>query len=116
MNIENMKTLIGQLERLPDEKFWMPDFIVHPENFDRYRIPRAKDCGTVACIAGWVCLFNGQENNSNFAREWLGLRKLAAYDLFYGVWAGDKPLTYVTCSDAIGELKRLLAEAELGAN
>ncbi len=117
MNIENMKKLVGQLERLPDEKFDMSELITH------------RECGTVACIAGWASLLNGGpkrlresrrgKNNYtawNFAAKFLGIDPdgKETQDLFYGHWS-HKPLFAVTRTEATAELKRLIAAAEASA-
>lgn len=123
MNIENAKTLVGQLERLPDEKFFMACVISHPEG--PRRIGNA-DCDTVACIAGWCSLLNGGPQNDGapdedpiqFSQDFLGLSNEEASDLFFAhSWRGVKngsrrSLTEVTRPAAIAELNRMIAEAE----
>lgn len=117
MNIENAKKLVSQLERLPDEKFWMADYIIHPEDFAHISViaPKRGNCGTVACIAGWASLSNGgpnsEVNSFKWARDWLGLDMDDARYLFRGYWTA-KPLEEVTRSEAISELNRMIAEAE----
>lgn len=104
MHIENAKTLISELERLPDEKFDMRSYVQHGE------------CGTTACIAGWICLLHdGPDYNTwepfsaevafNFARNFLGLTDAEAVKLF---------LTHMqwTRADAVAELKRMVQETE----
>src|SRR5687768_11356038 len=78
MNIQHAEILLRQLERLPDEKFVMGDWIDH-------RGP----CGTVACVAGWAALLNGGPTDGTidtefWARDWLGLGHSDARRLFYG--------------------------------
>lgn len=115
MNIENAKKLVGQLERLPDEKFNMVELISH------------RECGTVACIAGWASILNGGPkvlreskrgaNNFtawNFASRFLGFDPDGeeATTLFYGRWPSGKGLLRTTRTEAIAELRRLIAKAE----
>lgn len=112
MNIENMNKLIGQLERLPDEKFDMMDYIQHNT-----------PCGTTACIAGWCSLLNGgpQEKGVDacfyFAREFLDLSDAEAMHLFMGRWS-PHPLKSqwemvhpASRSEAIDHLRSLVAGA-----
>lgn len=116
MNIENAKKLVSQLKRLPDEKFWMPVYILHPEEMIEYGIIPKKhlNCGTIGCIAGWAQMFNGPRACSEpaiRARKWLGLREQEALSLFVGAFS-RKRMDQITRTDAIAELNRLIAEAE----
>lgn len=115
MNIENAKKLVDQLKRLPDERFWMAEYIAHPEEFLELNVPRPASCGTVACIAGWASLANGGPNFYcdvyDWATEWLGLREEESWRLFLGEWS-PKNLSQITRSEAIAELERLIAAAQ----
>lgn len=118
MNIDNAKKLVGQLERLPDEKFWMSSWIAHPEEFAQVDVQREASCGTVGCIGGWAFMLNdgGERPESSrkitkFAQEFLGLTPGGAGALFYGTWTTKSPQD-ITRADAIAELNRLIAEAE----
>jgi hypothetical protein len=51
LNIPNLDRLISHLERLPEEKFNM--------GF----VQRKTECGTVACIAGYIQILNGDYTN-----------------------------------------------------
>lgn len=102
MNIENAKKLVGQLERLPDEKFDMSRYVQHNE------------CGTTACIAGWAALLNGgpeyrgsrdSDNVFYWAQDWLGLKYPTAQDLFLNHDGWPR-------AEAIAELNRMIAAAE----
>lgn len=125
MNIENAKKLVGQLERLPDEKFDMGVWVAHPEEFTQYRIRRPKSCGTIACIAGWAALSNRAELDDNiyyfgWAMDWLDLTQIEAEYLFLGHFVffknGNlKPKAHIKLADAIAELNRMIAEAEKAA-
>lgn len=117
MNIDNAKKLVGQLERLPDEKFWMASWIIHPEQ-QQYRlgIPKKhRSCGTIACIAGWAQLLNrprARLHPYTWAQKWLRLSEDDALKLFYGFFS-KKANSRITRSDAIAELNRLIAKAKL---
>lgn len=133
MNIERMKKLIGQLERLPDERFWMADWVMHPEDIEYYmengcihpilaeRFKEAQ-CETVACIAGWAALANGlipddpKARSSGYdiameARRWLELSHDEAHALFYGEWS-DGDASKITRTDAINYMRQMVADAE----
>lgn len=106
MNIKNAKTLVGQLKRLPDEKFDMGPLIAH------------RSCGTVACIAGYASILNGGPTEDddvsspyNFAQKWLGLNTNVAESLFHGWWANKRYRGDITRLEAIAELERMI-EAE----
>lgn len=117
MNIPNARKLVSQLQRLPDEKFYMGVFQAHPEDFENYEIDRPASCGTVACIAGWALALNGGYEKSDsweeFSAHWLGLSRDKAHSLFFGRWS-RKGLNDITRQEAIDELNRLIA-AEVGA-
>lgn len=106
MNIENAKKLVGQLERLPDEKFDISTIISH------------RECSTVACVAGWAMLLNGgdpeEEYPLDWAQRWLGFSYEERQRLFLGRFSRDleKFWFQVTRSNAIDELNRMIAEAE----
>lgn len=115
MNVDNARTLVSQLERLPDNQFKMTTWVDHDGS-----------CGTVACIAGWCSLLNGgpteaagleDENGSahfDFAQEFLGLKPDEATRLFGGYgWAAHRLIRDLTLSDAIAELNRRIEAAEL---
>lgn len=135
MNIENAKKLISQLERLPDEQFFMGEWIMHADELEQYieaeysglstelleRFPKG-GCKTVGCIAGWAVMLNGLpapdtsgltgETYIKIAGDWLGLPYREAQSLFMGWWWSDKgdPLENATRQDAIDQLVAMVAE------
>lgn len=105
MNIPNAKKLVGQLERLPDEKFYLGTSIEHREG------------GTVACVGGWASILNGGPKYEgeeiaalSYAANWLDLTRLEDFRLFSmnGVANWEK----TSRVEVIAELSRMIAEAE----
>lgn len=94
MNKERILETADFLETLRDEQFDMEKWI-HP-------------CGTIGCIAGWVCKHN-QIRTKNYltsAQHFLGLSDIQAHYLFLA--AGDSvPLKDIKKHHAVQALRDL---------
>jgi hypothetical protein len=107
VNKENLNKLIGQLERLPEEKFDMRIYINH------------HPCGTTACIAGWCALLNGGPADSPyyFAKNFLGINEETARGLFINAgfererfWPGTRYAQQDMTKDQILQAVKALAQ------
>ena len=81
MNKENLIKMRDFLKKLPEEKFNMSDWVEH------------KDCGTVACIAGWGEILFDKEKEIEAAK--------AKYIEEKPQWRYDAPM--VAYTSVIGE-------------
>lgn len=78
-------------------------------------------CGTVACIAGWCNLINGNDINQSsfyFAQKWLDLSYEEADNLFYANqhpgWATSySVLEDITAEQAVRTLRHLAETGEI---
>lgn len=75
MNIENLDKLIAALEAAPDEKFDMQSVFV--VNGNARLFGNLSDCGTAACLCGWVKHISGEDTFD----DWLGLTNTQASQL-----------------------------------
>jgi hypothetical protein len=85
VNVELAKTVLNLIRKYPerhDQELWATRTDLSP----------LKDCGTSACIAGWVAAANGltvkqvpggSENIDKWAAVQLGIDESTADDLFY---------------------------------
>lgn len=72
MNKDRIKEVIGKLRALPEE------------NFCYEEVFRNDECGTVGCVAGWICEWYSPVTNDRLdtARDLLGLCERDSYLLF----------------------------------
>jgi hypothetical protein len=106
------------LEALPPERFDMSDWVVGAVQ-DDYIFPDTRvlehQCGTAACIAGWVNFLTTPGKRRSFIDEaghWLGLRPYQAHEMFLPnmFWARREELT---TAHAIALLDHYIATGEV---
>lgn len=121
MNVKNIKILIKVLELTPDDYFNMSYFFSKRNEFGRVEvelpdfIESRYDCGTTACIAGYVNMivnykadFSGIKDAGGYekiASDWLGLNRKQGQQLFYA----SKGSLWVNYAEELG-LEHLIGE------
>ena len=84
MNIENLDRLIVVIDAAPDEKFSMVGWYSRNGSVlaGTYGVGKLHQCGTAACIAGYIVEEQGRYNGPEGAAEWLGISNDISHKLF----------------------------------
>lgn len=120
MNKDNMRTVAKVIKRT--QRFNLSNFAMIERNGrpHSYYVSGWKalwdneapeTCNTVGCVAGWANAVaeNKELNNERTAREFLGLTRGQADELFFAgeVWGMDDPYKNATADDAYRVLMEL---------
>ena len=82
LNIPNLDKLIAHLEAQPPEKFNMADvFLMNGVGCDDLR-HHMHNCGTAACIVGWIYTIAALPIQRSHANKWLGISYQDGFQLF----------------------------------
>jgi hypothetical protein len=120
-----VKLLRSFLDALPNERFDMTDYVSRGETGSTTLLSEGKDllydCGTAACVAGWVVLLAGLDQTAEGfevrAGEWLGIdprNTSLKEDLFRpDGWSGSRDYTR---AGAVRMLDRYIKKGEVDWN
>lgn len=131
MNLTNLKTIrreLGQLVATEPRKLNMGTYISHPDTLtldDANNYPEiataVNECGTVACVAGWIVLLHSDDKTVyafDFAKDWLDIdNNDEADNLFFARFRHEGSKDYVSLCHTppqlvLDYLDRLIAQEE----